>query len=148
VTAIDATFRLYCEESHDDGRPSELWLAREVLADGRRKWTFHIPARLHGRDWGGPRAIKVAVQHLSGDVFLTKEMREPYSEFSFSSPVAEFSDTSDESSRVNFRFECPTCGISPPVRGEKLARILDRQIAAGKPDMTLRGLDYLLKLLP
>lgn len=147
MTAIDATFRLYCEGPHDDGRPSELWLAREDLGDGRHKWTFHVPARLHARDWGGPRAIKVTVQHLRGDVLLTKEMREPDSEFSFASPVAEFSETSDEFNRVDFRFECPTCGISPPVRGEKLARILDRQIAVGKPDMSLRGLDYMLKLL-
>jgi hypothetical protein len=146
VTDVDATFRLYCDESHDDGRLSELWFAREVLASGLHKWTCSIPSRLHARDWGGPRAIKVTVQHLRGDMFLAKEMREPDSEFSFAPARAEFSDAFDESNRVNYRFECPTCGMSPPVRGEKLARILDRQIAAGRPDMTLRGLDYMLKL--
>jgi hypothetical protein len=150
VTTIDATFRLYCDESHSDGRPTELWLARETVV-GRHIWRFSIPSKFHGRDWNapdGPRDLKVTVQRLRGDTFLIKEMREPYSDFVFTNPHIKFSDTPKRPDRMNFRFKCPTCGISPPVRSEKLARILNRQITAGLPEMSLRGLDYMLKLLP
>lgn len=43
------------------------------------------------------------------------------------------------SDRWRYRFECVSCGIVLPVRGEKMMPVFDGLAAAGQPEISLRG---------
>jgi hypothetical protein len=146
MTTVDATIRLYCDEPSHTGDVHEAWFHRDT--DG---WGTVMQPKRHGRDWGPPHTLDVKRQILRGDVFLTKDQRQQLIgdpdeyvnvEVHGPNPAA----LAAAGLRLRYRITCPACGLDIETKAEKLHPTLDRLADARTPDLTLRGLDYMLKL--